>query len=442
MDQTATPLAFVHGLTQHGIKLGLDNIRTVCEALDHPERAFESIVVAGTNGKGSVAAMVERGLRADGVRTGRFTSPHLVDLTERFAIDGHTVDPSALVREAARLEVTIRRLLDTGRLPSPPTFFEATTALALLLFRAARVEMAILEVGMGGRFDATNVVDAATAVITTIDLDHQQYLGSTLPEIAFEKAGVVKPGAVVVTGEPKPAALEVIRRVCAERQATLHEAHTDVERQVTVRDGRSVLTLRTPVRRYGPITLALRGQHQVGNAVVSVRVLEAIRSRPISPEAIETGLSEVRWPGRLERLAVGPGRTVLLDAAHNVAAATALNLYLKDAFPDGLPVVFGAMTDKDAAGMLAALRPSIRHLVCTSADAERAETAARLAALAARACPDIPVTAEPSPAAALEIAWVHGPVVCATGSIHLVGELHRLADPPPCDVGVLDSTPG
>ena len=230
-------LDYLFSLEQYGIKLGLDNIRTLCEALGHPERRFTSLVVAGTNGKGSVAAMVDRALQSAGYPTGRFTSPHLVRVEERFAVDGRPVTPAVLTREASRLRRIVGQLLSTGRLAAPPTYFEATTAIALSLFCEAGVRVAVLEVGMGGRFDATNVVTPAAAVITSIDLDHQQFLGATLEAIAFEKAGVIKPETLVVCGETKTPAAEVVRRVCREQQARLIEPIGEVTTQVTLSDG-------------------------------------------------------------------------------------------------------------------------------------------------------------------------------------------------------------
>ena len=170
------PLDYLFSLEQYGIKLGLENIGRLCDALGHPERAFESLIVAGTNGKGSVAAMIDTGLRRAGLTTGRFTSPHLVDLEERFVINGLPVSTATLTDQAAALRTTVHALIEAGQLDAPPTFFEATTAMAFALFRQARIQMGVLEVGMGGRFDATNVVSPTAAVITTIDLDHQQYL--------------------------------------------------------------------------------------------------------------------------------------------------------------------------------------------------------------------------------------------------------------------------
>ena len=421
------PLDYLFSLEQYGIKLGLENIRRLCHALGHPERAFESVIVAGTNGKGSVAAMIETALRRSGLTTGCFTSPHLVDLEERFAIDGRPVSTADLAGQAAALRTTIHELTEAGQLDAPPTFFEATTAIAFALFRQAKVQMAVLEVGMGGRFDATNVVSPAAAVVTTVDLDHQQFLGHTLPEIAFEKAGVIKAGTVVVTGETKLAALDVLRRTCQERGARLVEAVSDVSTEVTVRDGVTELLLTTPSRAYAPVTLSLRGHHQVVNATVAVRLLEELEY-DVPESAIRAALSDTTWPGRLELAQVADQRWVVMDAAHNVAAAHALCRYLTDEFPAGVPLVLATMRDKDVRGMLAALEPCATHVFCPSLGTQRAWPARDLAALVSEEWPGVPVSVADSPEAALQAAWQHAHTVCVAGSIYLVGEVRHTLD--------------
>ena len=208
-------------LETFGIKLGLDNISRLCEALGHPERAFRSLHVAGTNGKGSVTAMTHAALRAAGIRSGRYTSPHLSDLTERFVIDDRPVDSAVLESTVEDVLECADRLHATGALPVHPTFFEATTAAAFELFRRSGVQIGVIEVGLGGRFDATNVISPMAGAITTIDFDHQQHLGDTLGAIAFEKAGIIKPGMTVVMGDLGPEAADVIRQCAAGRGAAL-----------------------------------------------------------------------------------------------------------------------------------------------------------------------------------------------------------------------------
>ena len=423
----ASPVEFLFGLQQHGVKLGLEKIALLCDALGHPEGSFRSVLVAGTNGKGSVAAMVDTSLQAAGLRTGRFTSPHLVDLEERFCINGACVSRGDLTSLAQDLQNTVGELLASGNLETPPTFFEATTAIAFMLFQRTGVEVAILEVGMGGRFDATNIVSPAATVITSVDLDHTQFLGKTLAEIAVEKAGVVRSDGLVVTGETKPQALDVIRKICRERCARLVEVSQDVSMQVALRDGLTELLMTTPHRSYGPLVLSLRGRHQAHNAGIAVRLLEELDARhPIPKRAIEVGLVRTRWPGRLELIRAGEKAWALLDAAHNVAAAAALGRYLGEAYPGGLPLILAAMRDKDVAGMLQQLKPVASRIICTAPANPRAWPADRMSRIAAEHCPGIPRTVADSPAAALKEAWQDNETICVAGSLYLIGEVREI----------------
>lgn len=420
------PLGYLFNLQRFGIKLGLDNMRVLRAALDHPDRQYRSILVAGTNGKGSVAAMAERGLRGAGYSTGLYTSPHLTALNERFAVDGRPVEDTALEDEAAHVRRTIDRLRATGRLAHPPTFFEATTALALSLFRRREVDVAVLEVGMGGRFDATNVVRPLAIGIPSIDLDHQQHLGDTLGEIAYEKAGVIKPHSIVVSAEAKSEARDVLQREAAARDARFIDAGTEVHaRRRLVAGVVEVETLETPRARYGPLALSLRGRHQLRNAAVAVRLLEELAPAgiPVPRAAIELALTDVRWRGRLELVDCAPGRSMLLDPAHNVAAAAALGAYVREVHPNGLPFVFGTLADKDSAGMLRALGGAVNRIICAPVASPRATTVATLVAAARTSLHDVPVEAASSPVAALSSAWRTGPVAGVAGSVYLIGEV-------------------
>ena len=421
----AQPLEYLFSLEQFGIKLGLDNIRVLCEALGHPDRSFASIIVAGTNGKGSVAATLETALRRAGYRTGRFTSPHLVRLEERFAIDGRPVSEQELAEESDRLHTLIDTLLEDGRLAAPPTFFEATTAIALSLFRRTARQVSVLEVGMGGRFDATNVVTPVAVAIPSIDFDHQEHLGSTLAEIAFEKAGVIKPGTLVVTGETKPEPLEVLRRICRERDARLVEATQGTLTKDAVHTGMTKLEVTTPDNHYGPVLMGLRGRHQVRNAVVTIRLLENLTTAglPVPREAILTGLTETRWAGRLDLVDVDSQRSILLDAAHNIASIDAFAGYVGEVWPAGLPLVFGAMRDKDMDGMAHALGSTVTALFCPPLTSQRALAPEEVVARLGEARPDLRAVVAPSIGTALDMAWDQGPVIGATGSVFLVGEL-------------------
>jgi len=402
-------------LETFGIKLGLENISRLCAALDHPERAFTSLHIAGTNGKGSVAAMTHAALRAAGIHAARYTSPHLADLSERFVIGDAPVDARTLEAVAADVLDCADRLQATGVLSVPPTFFEATTAIAFELFRRAHIEIAVCEVGLGGRFDATNVLMPVAGAITTIAFDHQQHLGRTLERIAFEKAGIIKPGMTIVAGALPAPAMQVVRAAASERGATLIEAATGVRVESEMRDGRAHVTIDTPSASYGPVTLALRGEHQVGNAVVAVRLLESSGVR-VDRDAIATGLGSADWPARLELLTLPGGKRVLIDAAHNEEGAAALADYLRRCHPERPALVIGVMRDKDVRPILAALLPVTSRVFATAAPTPRALPAEEVAALAGPAA--VSVT---DPEEAIERALQVADTVCVAGSIFLAG---------------------
>ena len=406
-------------LEQIGIKLGLDQIRTLVTELDRPDLAFPSLIVAGTNGKGSVTAMLERGLRAAGYRTGRYTSPHLVDLEERFAIDGESVAP-------AMLDLALSHVFAAAeRLEAPPTFFEATTAAALDIFRDARIDVAVLEVGLGGRLDATNVVTATGAAITAVDFDHEQYLGHTLTDIAREKAGVIKPNMQVVLADNPPAVEAVVAEACLAADARLVRATDGVDVEVEMQDGRATVAITTPVRRYSGVPLGLRGRHQVQNAVTAVRLLEELAAAgkfAIGASAIETGLTDVVWPGRLERFRRGAVE-LLIDGAHNPAGAAALAAHVRETYGRRLPMVVGVMKDKNIEALLGALAPAAAAFVFTSATSPRAASPADLLDVARRVAPDIPMAAVNDPIAAVERAAAAGSPVVVAGSLFLAGDI-------------------
>lgn len=413
------------GLERFGIRPGLETIRRLTAALGDPQSAYPSILVAGTNGKGSVAAMVDGALRAAGYRAGRYTSPHLTSISERFTAGGAAISEAALRDEAAGVLRQADALRRKGGLGHPPTFFEAATAIALSWFRREAVDVAVLEVGLGGRLDATNVVKPVAGIITAIGLDHREHLGDTLEAVAAEKAGIVKPGMVVVAAELAPPALAVIDEACRRRGARLLRAGEDTA--VTVRgDGpRPRIEVTTPLRRYPAFRPGLAGAHQRSNAAGAIRLLEALTDAglPVGAGAVVRGLSDVAWPGRLDLVRV-PGRgAVLLDAAHNPAAAEALARHLRDSFPDRLPVVCAVMRDKDADGIIDHLAPCATRIVCTAPDNPRATPARALADRVRGRAPTLPVTAEDDPLHALETAWRTADTICATGSIFLVGEL-------------------
>jgi dihydrofolate synthase/folylpolyglutamate synthase len=411
------PRAFLASLEQIGIKLGLEQIHRLLTALHHPESEYPSVVVAGTNGKGSVTAMLERGLRAAGYRTGRYTSPHLVQLEERFALDGVDVGSEELDAVLAR----VIRACDA--LPAPPSFFEATTAAALELFRDAAVDIALLEVGLGGRLDATNAVDAVASVITSIDFDHQQFLGDTIEAIAWEKAGVIKPGTFCVLGANPAPVQETVARRCREVGAELIDAASDTSALIAMQNGRARVELRTPARGYEPLTLGLRGRHQVMNAVTAVRTLEELDRHglfQIPASAIRAALEDVRWPGRLELVEID-GHPVLIDGAHNAAGATALAAFLRETWPVPLPIVLGVMRDKDVPAVAAPLVAVAARVVCTAASSPRALPAEDLAAIIRPCARDIDISACDDPRRAIAMAAESGVPVVVAGSLYLAG---------------------
>lgn len=413
-------------LETFGIKLGLENIRHLCDALDRPERTFVSLHIAGTNGKGSVTAMVHAALVAAGFRAARYTSPHLVRLHERFVI-GHTAVDDAMLQDVAAEVLDRANLLQrTGVLPAPPTFFEATTAIAFEIFRRSRIEVAVIEVGLGGRCDATNVLAPPVGAITSIGMDHEQHLGHTLAQIAAEKAGIIKPGMIIVCGQLPAAALQVIGAVATERGATLVQPAVGGV-YYGMEDGRARVTIETDKNRYGPMLLALRGEHQVGNAVVATGVLEAaaVHGFPVPASAVARGFETVDWPARLEVFELGDGRRVLLDAAHNPQGARALRSYLAQWQPERPLLVVGVMRDKDADAILRELLPVTSAVIATAANTPRAMPATELAAHVRTLDDRRSITASPDVRSALDMALAQSTTVMVAGSIFLAGAVRE-----------------
>ena len=410
-------------LETFGIKLGLENIRRLCEALDHPERTFLSLHIAGTNGKGSVTAMVHAALVAAGIRAARYTSPHLVHLHERFVVGNEPADADMVRQVASDVLDRADRLRRDGVLPAPPTFFEATTAMAFEIFRRSGVEVAVIEVGLGGRFDATNVLEPPVGAITSIAFDHQQHLGHTLAEIAAEKAGIIKHGMTIVCGALPAVALDVMKHVATERGATLVEATRSAGIQYEMEAGRARLTIETGTQTYGPMLLALRGEHQVGNAAVAAAVLEAasVRGVRVPVSAVIAGFEHVHWPARLELFELTDGTRVLLDAAHNAEGAHALRSYLARWHPERPVLVIGLMRDKDADSIVRELLPVTSAVITTAPDTSRAMAADELAARIRVLDQQRSIAAYRDVRVALEAAFAHSRTVCVAGSIFLAG---------------------
>jgi dihydrofolate synthase/folylpolyglutamate synthase len=406
-----------------GIKLGLDNVRALTAALDHPERAYRTVIIAGTNGKGSVAAFTARALRAAGHRVGLYTSPHLIDLTERYRVDDVMASPDALGEALSTVLAAEAALRRTGQLTTPATYFELATVTAFEYFRAADVDIAVLEVGMGGRFDATNVAQAPFAAITSIGLDHTAYLGNTLEAIAAEKAGVIAPGAHVVSGVREAGPADVIREAARTAAATLADVHAEVATTTTLRGHETWVTLRTPRQTYGPSRLALNGRHQADNAAVAVRLLEVLDAAGITVprEAIETGLREADWPARLQVIERPQRPLLVVDGAHNAAGAAALAAWLRETALAPVTLVLAVMRDKDLTAMLPPLLEVAGAVVATTVLPPRGLESDVLAAEVQRRAPHLTVAASDEPSAALALADHLPRPVVVCGSLFLAG---------------------
>jgi dihydrofolate synthase/folylpolyglutamate synthase len=417
-----------------GIKLGLDVMEALAAKLGNPERTYGVIHVAGTNGKGSVCAMIESVLRAAGLRTGLYTSPHLVDFNERICVNGRSIgddDLGALVEEVDRLVAETDR--EAGR---EVTFFECSTAIAMQHFRRQGVQVAILETGMGGRLDATNIVLPLVSVITRVSLEHTVYLGPDIESIAAEKGGIIKPKRPVVCGRTDERALSVLRGIAVERGAPFIAADEQVTVEVVSRSlsGQKV-RIETAGGSYGAIQIPLLGAYQVENVVTAVAALEVLGDAAgvkLSESAVRKGLESTRWPGRLQVWSQDP--PVLLDSGHNPGAAEALAASLKQMFkrkPIGL--VFGLCTDKDAGGFLRALAPSVKRAWAVPLQTERSAPVADLLATA-QAVGMSATGGELAGALGEARQWAResGGVVVVAGSLFLVGEVLAMAEGREC----------
>ena len=422
-DRGPTTTERLLALEAFGIKLGLENMQTLVAALGHPERAYPTIHVAGTNGKGSVCAMIERGLRAAGYRTGLYTSPHLDRIEERVAIDGSPIAEATFEACAQHVLAVVESARADGRLGVSPTFFEVTTAVAFEAFRRAQVDVAVIEVGLGGRFDATSVITPVVSAITSIAFDHERHLGSTLAAIAGEKAGIARKGVPLVVGDLPLEARTVVEKAAQTVGADVVEA-AHAGGCVDVRDGVATVSFTSETADYPAVSLSLAGRHQVANAATAVRVLELANQRGlrVDQEAIMTALTDARWPARLEWLRLPEG-SLLIDAAHNPAGAEALASYLSDAHVTPLPIVLAVMRDKDLASIVRPLAAVASRFVVTQVPTARSWAADELGEKVAALAPLLPVSVEPDPDRAVFEALSGTRRAVAAGSIFFVGPL-------------------
>jgi dihydrofolate synthase/folylpolyglutamate synthase len=446
-------------------KFDLAHMRALLAALNHTEQKFPSVLIAGTNGKGSTAATLASILRISGLRTGLYTSPHLVRINERIRINDDEISDHHFALLHDVVDRTAERLVGNRELPWHPSFFEMLTAIAFEYFAQNKVELAVLEVGMGGRLDATNVVEPAISVITDISLDHQQFLGDTVTAIAREKAGIIRRGGVVVTLPQQPQANDVIGNTILELGAqgvsavpyvppvspasseyTVREVHGEPLTAEFAKEGandakKSVtrsheLISRYPLQVLGSEILVetpLVGRHQLRNIALAIAAAEqlSLRGFAITPEAIERGIRETRWPGRFQVLPAGNDTPeYVFDVAHNPAGAWALRSTLSASYEDrSLTFVFGAMRDKAIAEIAEIIFPLAERVIVTRANNPRSASPEEIRAAAVRIATDIEDASDVVSALARARALA-GPqgVVVITGSIYIVGEAMRALD--------------
>jgi dihydrofolate synthase/folylpolyglutamate synthase len=428
----AESLDHVFGLQRLGARPGTEVVTALLDRMGNPQDAFPCVLVAGTNGKGSTAAFLASILRRAGLRTGLYTSPHLVRFEERIAVDGEMIPPEDLARITTLIRGHVEEMVARRGEDFRPSFFETATAMALRHFKDRRVDAAVLEVGLGGRLDATSVVDAVTCLFAPIDLDHQEFLGNDIRSIAREKAGILKRGSRALTAPQAPEAMEALREAAAERGAALLEAEK-IWQVLEGEKGTVTLAPRAgPGRRLENLVLSLRGRHQRMNALLAVAAatgLPGIGER-ISDEAIRSGLAGTRWPGRCE--VAGESPTLLLDGAHNPASARALRQFLLESYDPAerkVVMIFGAMQDKDLDGIMEILLPCARRVILARAETPRAADPAVLETLARRHHPS--VVRAPDLRSALDSARSEagpGGVVCVTGSLYLVGDVKTILE--------------
>jgi dihydrofolate synthase / folylpolyglutamate synthase len=406
-------IQFLYSLRLFGIKLGLENTLRLAAAAGNPHQKLRFIHVAGTNGKGSTCAMLESIYRAAGLRVGLFTSPHLVSFTERIQVDRSPISQQDAARGVELMQEWIKSLGAEAH----PTFFEAVTVMALDYFVRQKCGLVVWETGLGGRLDATNIVTPLASVITNVQLDHQQWLGDTLAEIAREKAGIIKPGVPVLTAAEEPAALAVISEIAHRRQAPL------------------TLVGDREIQAAGAFQLSLAGEHQKTNAALALAVARVLAPViPVPETALRAGLKTTDWAGRLQTIERPGGQIILLDGAHNPAGAQALAAALAGRFGGRPPaLILGTMRDKDAAAICQILAPRAAKVFLSPMDSDRAADPQLLAGLCRRANAAAPAVVCESMADALGRA-AGEPFVVVTGSIHFVGaalEALGLAPPSP-----------
>jgi dihydrofolate synthase/folylpolyglutamate synthase len=423
-------LDYLYGLGHETLtmKFGLRNTQTLLAAFGNPQQSFLKIQIAGTNGKGSVCAFLDGIALAANLRTGLFTSPHLISITERIKIDGREISQTEFAELISQVRTTAEYLINIGSLETLPTFFEQLTVVALLAFRRAEVDVTILETGLGGRLDSTTAAHAEIVGITSISLDHQEYLGETLEKIAAEKAAIIRQNVYAVTVKQKPKVMREILRRSKSVGVTPQIATDNFEIRSETADGKLTATFRTANETYKNVCLNLRGRHQLENAALAIDLARTLRefNFDISNGAIVKGLQTAVHAGRLE-LWENYKTPILFDGAHNAAGAIALRDFLeKFYYKTSLTMIFGAMRDKDLSEITAALFPLAANLILTRADNPRSASIEDLGNFAAKMRN---IYLASNVADALQTARQitrSNELICVTGSLYLIGEAQKI----------------
>ncbi len=417
-------LDYLYGLERFGMIFGLTQVSNILEAIGNPHKEIQAIHIGGTNGKGSTAAMIASILQKEGYRVGLYTSPHLIRFTERIKVNGREVDKE----EVSQLTEWMKKKIEEAGIPQPFTFFDFTTAMAFHYFKEKMVDLSVVEVGLGGRLDSTNVIDPLLSIITNISKDHEEHLGRSILSIAREKAGIIKKGRPLITAVTQPHALRLFSKICREKGSPLFKVGKDFRHE---RSEDGSFTYEGIHRKLWGLHLNLRGLHQIINATTALGALEVLEDLgyPVSIEAMVEGLREVEWPGRLEVVCQSP--KVILDGAHNPAGALVLKETLKEEFQyQHLILLIGMMKDKDVNSFLHHLVPIADYIILSRPHMERAAPPQLLKQILGENGKKAEVIEDLNEAIEKGLSMVSGKdLFCITGSLYTVGEARAFFNP-------------
>ena len=422
-------LDYIYDLTKYGIKLGLENIKYLLYLLENPHKKLKIIHVAGTNGKGSTASLISSILKSDGYKVGLYTSPHLVDFTERIKINQKPISRKKVSELLERIKPLIEKVSQTPPY-GHPTFFEVITSLAFLYFYEEKVDFLVLEVGLGGRLDATNVTEPLVSVITHVDYDHMDKLGNSLEKIAREKGGIIKPGGIVISSKQYDEVYKEIKKIADEKNSLLYSTGKEINYKVVKSDVQGVIfDLKGIYHHYKNLHTPLLGRHQADNATNAIAAVEALKMKgtDISQKAIRDGLEKVKWTGRLEIVRNNP--TIILDGAHNPNGAKIMHQALEEIFSYRyLTLVLAIFADKDYKKMIEVLAPGADLIIATKAENPRAASPQAISKEAAKYIHENKIIAIENIPQAINYALSNSKenaLICITGSLYTVGEAKK-----------------